>query len=360
MPSFIEKKGVIAGHACTLTCPAEDGAPWDETNLWNRSVIRRDSDQKIVSIGFPKFFNRLERPELSPWNPEWPVKATRKMDGSLLIVSKFEGELICRTRETFDARRLDNGHEIDLFIQKYPDAFNNAMLDHEGFSFLFEWTSPTNIICLREHEEPTLTLIGVVIHEIMHLAHPTLLDGFAQAWGVPRPKYFEYNSIEEAAADVKLWQGCEGIVYFSPDGQTLRKEKSDRYLWLHKNKEHLGKRRLILRYMEGRFATYEDFYKHIETELDYELAEYCKDTLRAILDANALLEEECAKVRKYADGVKWMTKAEIAQDILRRYKVKDKNENWRSGYAFNYLAGMPLEDKIRKRWIKNKLKVNDD
>jgi hypothetical protein len=73
-----------------------------------------------------KFYHFPNLPILNE-NPEhFPVPTdlknsviTDKLDGSLLIVSKYKGNYILRTRGTVDATRLENGYELEIFKQKY-------------------------------------------------------------------------------------------------------------------------------------------------------------------------------------------------------------------------------------------------
>jgi hypothetical protein len=162
---FNFKECQVAGEDCWLITPKEMGCKWTDDIARFRSVIITQKDHVTVSQGFGKFTNYGERPEFEPWDDSWEFEARHKLDGSLLIVSKFKGELVVRTRGTVDARSLPNGHEIDFLIKKYPKAFDNAFINSEKNTLLFEWTTPSNIIVLREHDEPTLTLLGIVQYD---------------------------------------------------------------------------------------------------------------------------------------------------------------------------------------------------
>jgi hypothetical protein len=190
---FTFKDCVIAGDDCWLITPNHVGCKWSDENARFRSCIVRKSDNFVVSQGFLKFTNFSEQPDFQPWDKSWKIDARIKLDGSLLIVSKYKGEIICRTRGTVDARQMANGHEIDLLIKKYPYVFNETLL--ELCSFLYEWTTPSNIIVLREHDEPTLTLIGAVFNNNCQLFSQDMLDTLALRQGVNRPQKYEYNSI---------------------------------------------------------------------------------------------------------------------------------------------------------------------
>ena len=102
---------VVAGETVFLVQPQHIGAKWSRDTLHFRSSVWNEKGE-LVSASFPKFFNNGESPDLYP-NPEsfsdWVTP--EKIDGSTLIVSKYKGQLIVRTRGTLDATRLDkNGH----------------------------------------------------------------------------------------------------------------------------------------------------------------------------------------------------------------------------------------------------------
>ena len=347
---FKFKDCVIAGDECWLINPVDMSTKWDDENARFRSCIVRKSDNFVVSQGFGKFTNFGERPDFQPWDNSWKIEARHKLDGSLLIVSKYKGELIIRTRGTVDARQLDNGHEIDLLIKKYSKIFNALKLetvDTPNFSYLFEWTTPTNIIVLREHNEPTLTLVGIAFHDHLSIGAYTDqedLDDIALKYGFDRPEKYEYNSIEECILDVSAWSGKEGVVLYSPDGQTLKKIKADEYCELHKLATGIKgiKQVLDVFLASPRFTESKDFYNYIETTLDFEIAEKCKDFIEDICKAYTYYINTEMFIRSQVDVFvrSLETRKEQAMEL------KEKFSGWKLSYAFCYLDNKPIDDKL--------------
>ena len=210
---FFLKFGEIAGDRVGLYTPKPD-VGWDATNLQYRSLILNESGE-IVSIGFKRFFNLLERQELDSWVHSWPVSATAKHDGSLLIVSNYKGEVIHRTRGTFCATNLENGAEIEFLKKKYPNVFGVAA----PYSYLYEWETPSNRIVLEPPKEPTLTLIGAISHDTLSYVSHRELDCLAKIFGVARPKYYNFDSLEECVETVKDWKGAR--VYLEAVGMEI-------------------------------------------------------------------------------------------------------------------------------------------
>ena len=350
---FKFRECVIAGDPCWLITPETMGTKWFDDNARFRSCIVRQSDNQCISQGYKKFVNFLERPEFQPWDKSWPIKATYKIDGSLLIITKYKGELIARTRGTVSARQLDNGHEIDILIEKYPLVFDNNLINDNEYSILTEWTTPNNIICLREHEEPTLTLLGIVNNRTGVYNTHNILDVCAELLVINRPKYVDYNSLEECINDVEAWVGKEGVVLYSPDCQTLKKIKALEYLSLHRLATGIKNVGNVLDVFMAspRFMKYDDFYNYLESFFDYEIAEKCKDYIEEITVAyrKFVIDESnmVLDIEKYI--CKYETRKEQAMMIQSRWK------GWMIPYAFQVLNGKEVPDKLIKSAIESYL-----
>lgn len=232
---FNIKDCIVAGDECLLITPKDMGVKWNEQNKYFRSSIWRKNDGKLISAGYRKFVNYGEAPEFEPLPVNGKLRTIVKCDGSLLIVSKNNGELIIRTRGTVDASNLENGHEIELLKKKYPKVFESALLDNDH-TLLFEWTTPSNRIVLEESTEPTLWLIGMVLHKNYSYAPQIYLDILAQKLETKRPKTytFDTNDVELLKKEIEPLKDIEGVVIYDESGQILKKIKTLRYLELHK------------------------------------------------------------------------------------------------------------------------------
>jgi len=345
----------IAGDDLLLINPADMGTHWNETNQYFRSAIVNPVTYEMVSLGFLKFCNFGERPDFQPWDNLWKFEARHKIDGSLLIVSRYKGEWILRTRGTADARQLANGHEIDLLMEKYSDFFENYPDSVEALrqSWLFEWTTPNNIIVLRESDEPKLTLVGVVMNYDCSYYSQKYVDVVADEFGFDRPQKYEYNSIEECILDVAAWSGKEGVVLYSPDGQTLKKIKADEYCELHKLATGIkGINQVLDVFMASpKFTKSEDFYKYIETTLDYEIAEKCKDYIEDICNAYRTVDAMMHIVRGYVDHAIKPLESRKEQAM----NIQTLCRGWEVSYAFLYLDGREVDDKLIRKAIENYL-----
>ena len=147
--SFMVHEHIIAGEVVTLVQPKSIGAKWNKNNLHFRSSVW-NYEGELISASFPKFFNWGEQPDLSPVpNSLKNATVVEKLDGSTLIVSKYKGQYILRTRGTVDASTMANGHELELFKEKFLKSLTHDTPDTWNVSILFEWVSPINKIVLN-------------------------------------------------------------------------------------------------------------------------------------------------------------------------------------------------------------------
>lgn len=312
---FNLKDCVIAGDECVLITPKGMDIEWNDENKIFRSSIWRKSDMHPVSLGFKKFTNLGEKPAFESIDDHTDLEFVRKMDGSCLIVSSYKGELIIRTRGTTDATQLPNGNEITLLKKKYPKAFDNLWLQSENYSLLFEWTTPTNRIVLQESEEPALWLIGIVSHKkpsddtfmmfmgVTQTAYRYFtqfeLDQQATFLDVPRPERYELN-IKNVTEYLKDKDTIEGVVIYSNDGQTLKKVKTPRYLYMHKVFTGIK----TVDHLFDLFAEYgqpqrENFEALLATNFDWELVVALKSLMDELYNKIRLITHKIMQINVY-------------------------------------------------------------
>jgi hypothetical protein len=347
---------VIAGDECWLITPKHMGVQWTEENARFRSCVVRQSDGFVISQGYRKFTNLGEKSEFEPWNAEWPICARRKIDGSLLMVSRYKGEMVVRVRNYINAYQLLNGYEISLFEKKYPEIFNWFLSeDTSEQTLLLEWTSPTNIIVLREHEEPTLTLLGIVENTTARYWCQQEVDFMAKyIFLMDRPETYEYASLDDCVADVIKWEDREGVVIYSPDSQILKKVKAGRYADLHAMATGLKTINNVLDWFmrSPRFTTSEGFYSHLESQFDYEVAEKCKPFIEPITDAYAKIVRCIEKAKERAQFIQtYSCRKEQAAAIQQEFT------GWKTAMAFLVLDNREIDDKVVRKAMEKILEL---
>lgn len=355
---FLYKDVVVGGDECWLITPSNMATKWTEENARFRSCIVRKSDNKVISQGFRKFVDYGVDLEFEPWDTSWKVDGVYKIDGSLLIVSRYKGEWIIRTRGTTDARQLPNGFEIDFLVKKYSNFFDNRdnidYIEALDQSWLMEWTTPTNIICLRESEEPKISLIGIVSNRDARYYPQKFLNIVAKEYGFDRPKEYTYESLEECIKDVTNWVGMEGIVLYSPDGQTLKRIKSEQYRYLHRictgNRSISSVLDMFM--VSPKFYNYVDFYKYVSDNYYVELAEKIKDDMKQITEAYGKFINTVQILKRSMEYIRLMdTRKKQAMAIQEQY------EGWVVALAFSILDNKEIDDKMIKKSMEKILEL---
>jgi hypothetical protein len=336
---FFIKDVAIADTACLLIYPKLMGVKWNESNKWFRSSIWTKDALKPVSLGFRKFTNFGEQPDFEPLDLKKSLKFIQKIDGSCLILSKFKGEFIARTRGTADLSTMPNGFELELFKEKYPKLFNTSLLDNERLTLLLEWTTPTNIIVLRESEEPELRLIGAVRHVDYAYYSQSCLDEWAKMWDVPRPKVYEFNSFGEMQKAVEAFESTEGVVIYGNEDQVLKKVKSLKYLKLHKLKDKLSSDEAILDlYLSSNKHTYREFLEYVNKTIDFEIMNMIRVYVSDLFVAKKEVDAIITCMHSFVARIKTIpSRKEQAQAITSAY-----GSTGNTSMLFMLLDGKPL------------------
>jgi len=336
----------FAGDDCVWIFPKLEGTKWTTDNLHQRSSIWRKSDGLLVSAGFKKFFNWAQEPTIYP-PPDALTKkinVVEKLDGSCLVVSKYKGELITRTRRAL-AKTMLNGDEISLFEKKHPEVFNNPMLDTH--SLLFEWMTPSNRIVVG-YEAPEIRLIGAVDHDTYAYASQKELDSYAHNIGVKRPKYFSFTSIEEMLANIAVLKGEEGVCVYYGNDQHIRKIKSDWYLSVHNFRNAMNLKNIVDLYLILEQPDYENFCLAVLNQYQYEGLAMAKPLISMICDG-------MKEVKRIEEGMKTFIASKLrslpnrklqAEMILSSYGTTN-----RADMVFTLLDNKPLNQGQTKKLL---------
>jgi hypothetical protein len=349
LEQFNVNANIIGDETVYLVTPKHIGIKWTQQNKIFRSSLW-GADGNLISGGLPKFCNYGENPEQFPL-PKSLKNTTivEKIDGSLLPVTKYKGNFIIRTRGTVDASKLDNGHEIQIFRNKYlPKLSDLCPEDTWDYTFLFEWTSPLNKIILNYGEQPEWYLVGYIIHDTYSLLDQKMVSMWAERIGCPRPPTYTFPTLEELLKDVEQWKGKEGVCLYSNNGQTIHKIKGFWYLQLHHMKSELSNfEKVIDVWIALGKPTYTDFYNKIAAQFDFELANQIQGDISRICDAWKEVVKVEAGMDVFVQKIKTLpTRKEQALKIISAYG----NTN-RSNFLFKKLDLKPLVDDDYKKLI---------
>lgn len=347
---FYVNEHVLNGEMVYLVQPRNIGIKWTkETKVFRSSVWTATGD--LISAGFPKFTNWGEAPEVFPL-PTSLTGATvmEKIDGSLLIVSKWKGEYILRTRGTVDAFKLDNGHELEIFKQTILPQIENTDAFKGDCSILFEWVSPLQKIILSYGDQPDWFLVGAVHHHDYSIYSQGILDDVAKFWGWKRPQVYTFTTIEDLLANVEKWQGREGVcVYSGPRQQSIHKCKSVWYLMLHHMKSEFNTfEKVVDFWFHHNQPDYETF-RNIIMAVDYEIWNQCQGDVSKMFDG-------MKEVTKIVDHMKKFVKEELSKYPTRKlqavvtFQSYGKGSN-RSSFVFKLLDGRELDSEDYKKLL---------
>lgn len=347
---FMVHPHVIGGQTVYLVQPQHIGCKWTQANKHLRSSVW-DSDGNPVSLSFPKFTNWGENPDNFPVpNSLKNTTVVEKLDGSLLIVSKWNGNLILRTRGTVDATVLDNGYELENFREKILPTLEFFGSHHRNgtwdFSFLFEWVSPVNRIILNYGDQPEWYFVGVVWHKDYSLQLQDKLDDVAHAYGIKRPVTYTFPSVEDLIKNVEQWRGKEGVVIYSHNGQTLHKIKGFEYLKKHRFKSEATLENTLELYFQMGKPSYNDFSTQLQTTFDYECFEMVRGYVSQICDAYKQVQQIVSGFETFVNGTLKLlpNRKAQAEKVLASYAVTN-----RAAMIFALLDGKQLSDDHMKK-----------
>jgi hypothetical protein len=326
----------------TLIAPKKAGkmmrSDWPLEDRPYRSMIVRSDSGEVVSVGLPKFFNYGEDPDETTalhqaLASEQSVWFGEKMDGSLAIRSVIDGEVVFRTRATFD------GGEHGVAMRRVAAAKYPVLLDPHfaaDQSLHFEFVSPNFRVVIR-YPEDDLILVGATSHHDLRLAELNELRMLADNHGLQLVPVVELpKDPDELLAVIYDWEGKEGVVARCNQGQTLVKMKAADYLARHRLRFSLTTRAVREICLQRNVTSITDFEAYLtEQGADWELVEDARPLIERFISGRHQARAEFAALE-----------AEVGAKTIEFPDRKDFAVNYatklagaRSGAAFALLSG---------------------
>ena len=274
------------------------GGLWDEITLACRGLVT-DNKGNVVAKPFPKFFNIEE----GKHTPTEQFEVFEKMDGSLGIVFKYEGEVVYATRGSFTSNQAK-------WMANYGKEYNFQDILVDGFTYLFEIIYPENRIVVDYGSQERLVLLGIIKTETgEELSYDDIV---MVPWDIVK----KYNGIKDyTTLKGMVENNAEGFVVRFSNGDRM-KIKGEEYLRLHKIMtnisttgvwEHLSKGGDINELLKD---VPDEFYKKVKEYADtlkygyYQVSEYCGKA------------HNYFRYGKYGDREVEPTKKEFANHVL--------------------------------------------
>jgi RNA ligase len=207
------------------TRAAQFSRRWNWFEQVSRGLIFNTVIGEIAARPFDRFWNWLEDGRTSSGRI---VTVTEKLDGSLGILYRSEGQYKIATRGSFDGEQA-------MWATNYLQRNHKLTSLPISYTLLFEIIYPENRIVVDYGDAETLYLLAArnrFTGEYLPF-YPNVYR-LAQNYGFPLPKVYDFNSMADilAAAD-SLPATEEGWVIEFSDGQRF-KVKGDQYVEVHR------------------------------------------------------------------------------------------------------------------------------
>lgn len=203
---------------------------WTEIEQICRGLIINNRGE-IVARPFRKFFNygQTYGNQIALPDEEAVLEyAFEKMDGSLIIGYKYNGEMNFATRGSFDSEQA-------IWAKAYFDAyFYDDEMDDE-YTYLFECIYPENRIVCDYGDRRELVLLAIINTHTGQELPWVVVANFANYMGFGLPVVYDIRSPQEAieAANVLSGTEAEGFVLKYSNGDRFKIKGQD-YLMIHK------------------------------------------------------------------------------------------------------------------------------
>ena len=287
---------------------------WNWFERVSRGLILNAKTGEVVARPFDKFWNWGERDRTSDARL---VSVTEKLDGSLGVLYRTQGQCAIATRGSFDSEQAEWASTelaVGYDIEDLPDSF----------TLLFEIIYPDNRIVVDYEGMQGLYLLAVRDRFTGKYLYWREAFDLAREYGFPVPKVHQFDSVEDIiSAKQELDGNAEGWVAEFSDGQRF-KFKGDRYLEIHRIVHAASFKRVLETVANG---TYEETIAAVPDELLDEIREwkaYIDDTVAHI---KAAVENTYARAprvprKTFALWVKG-NRPELAPYLFRRLDGQD-------------------------------------
>jgi len=235
-----------------------DSPKYDTITLECRSLVLELDTWEVVSRSFDRFFNLGEyeettedwvrRPSESPARFR-TMSFFEKMDGSLLGVFKYKGQVLYRTRSVIMPDSSINGFSTswkDRIEQCIDFSVVNEILDlYKGYTLICELICPENRVVVDYQGETKITLLAC--RGKNDYCSWQDLELFASALNFSLPEKFSFSSTEECQNTVHSLKDLkEGIVAYDTSGKPCVKIKNPAYVAAHHLRgEGLNEKRIL-------------------------------------------------------------------------------------------------------------------
>lgn len=256
-----------------------DGA-WDEITLKCRGLVT-DLEGNQVNDCAPKFFNWNEERGKYVCDFKNDFRVYEKLDGSLIQVFMWEGQLIVTSSGSFDSDHAYWAKEV--LDRDYPDVSFDG-----GLTYIFELTGKRNRIVVNYDHDLKLTLLTVRDR-----------DG-----DLPLRGFTEFERVKTVDLGIKKWKDLKSLPEIeNEEGYVIRFENGNRVKI--KFADYVEKHRLITNISNldiWQYLREDKDVAELRDEIPDEILDWFEDNLLSIQ-----FDYECheiAAIHEWATGIK--------------------------------------------------------
>lgn len=203
---------------------------WTYLESVSRGLIMNNQTGEVVARPFDKFFNWMQDGRYTTA----PIRHVQdKLDGSLIIVYLYDGEIRCATKGSFNSEQAQWAQE---FIKRY-DTINIKALLTGGLTLLCEGIYPENRICVDYGDREELRILATRSNLTGKLnGDEEHLRLFSRMTKIPMVEFKnELKTHDDIIAYLENLSGInnEGVVIYFEDG-SMYKVKNPDYVRLHR------------------------------------------------------------------------------------------------------------------------------
>lgn len=214
-----------------------------------RGIMFDGETGKIISRPLHKFFNLGEgrcEVSLDEIKHIHDYRILDKLDGSMIAISLYNGDLLIKTRGTIHSNQAQDAKA--WLIEK---GLYKVLLDtmEEDTTYIFEWISPTNTVVVH-YSEADLVLLAVRDNFTGKYFSRDYLKEFSIDTGMSLVKEREKVSLTNLMELMKVEKDSEGYVVVLDDGRMF-KIKNDWYVSLHRVISYMRERDVVASILDG-------------------------------------------------------------------------------------------------------------
>ena len=311
-----------------------------------RGKIIDKNTLSIVSYPFDKFFNLNENKDSEETfvsekiREAQKVSLTNKLDGSTIIVSKYNGEPLITTNGAFKNEQTEWAKEI--FNEKYSTFINNVPAN---YTFVFELIHPDNRIIINYGDTKDLYLIAVRDNKLLEngLLSYTDMCNMAHQYQLNIVEQEMFVSLDDLCTKARALKNAnkEGwVVRLENNGHVtyMFKLKLEEYFLLHRAKAHISLKNVYNLYITNQL---DEFVNTVDDGTKQDVIDLMEDINITIGKIHKIIKYKATKIMDQL-SIERENVCNNREKLLSLVKETGKDKLYGS-FVLKYVKGCSLE-----------------